>query len=571
MQAFLTHFYGQIVGIHVGPHSYTLPLGELMEGLREGYRVLNSPASRQMLKYSIIGSGDAMIHDNTVHNAFFFDYEIAKGWPVLGGIKNVTIANGSECGTGQGSSPYDLFINYDGKMKNWDWDWPIFLLSPLSVTTYYPQITFAHLPGSTNLQLKVIVNALPNQSVQRIYYGKMYIKKKIWFISKNINLFENQINSRASYLPLDSSPGGIMDIAESSNGKLPFDIRISKYTFTPTYSTLDIGGGSQPITFADVFKSYSPSSPPGPPKNVRAANFFTNPTEGGISNEYHGQYTKRNGTWLFQEMVGQAAFFSCSYACGVSTTSISGPNTVCNSNAIFALNNPPGGTIVWTPSSNITEVSGQGTLSYTVKRNTSGNGSIGVSFSGVCGNTNSITKSVRVGGFSSSDYPIFSTTPVCRNSHAYYNTNDLLGATNYFWTWPTNWTYYSGQGSRYLDVITPSTSGSGGVSLRVANACDAGGSPSVYITTVSSCGSYSLTMSPNPTSSVLTVEIIEEETSLERVLEDIKLLDNMGTEIKSWRGSARKAEIDVSGLKQGYYFVKVLMGSQVSTTRILIE
>jgi hypothetical protein len=45
----------------------------------------------------------------------------------------------------------------------------------------------------------------------------------------------------------------------------------------------------------------------------------------------------------------------------------SGPSFVCNTSTPFNLNNPPPGTISWSKSNNITDVSGQGSTEYKVK------------------------------------------------------------------------------------------------------------------------------------------------------------------------------------------------------------
>ena len=120
-----------------------------------------------------------------------------------------------------------------------------------------------------------IANALPNQTSQRIYKGKLYIKRKILgIININIILSDLSMNSSPSFLPLDNSVGGVYDIDEWAPGvNLPF--KIKRFAFIPTFSSLDIGGGTQAITYSDVTRQYSPSSPPDPPKNVRANNFVT--------------------------------------------------------------------------------------------------------------------------------------------------------------------------------------------------------------------------------------------------------------------------------------------------------
>ncbi|MDD2550834.1 MAG: hypothetical protein PHD00_12165, partial [Bacteroidales bacterium] len=85
----------------------------------------------------------------------------------------------------------------------------------------------------------------------------------------------------------------------------------------------------------------------------------------------------------------------------VITNTISGPTTVCSSNATFTLNNLPNGyTVTWTRSSNLAYVSGQGTASYTVRAaNTTVNGPgwVQATVSGLCGDVELPPYSVYVG------------------------------------------------------------------------------------------------------------------------------------------------------------------------------
>jgi hypothetical protein len=64
------------------------------------YRLLNEPASKQMLTYSIAGKGKDLVHDNFIHDTFYDKYS-TLGWPQLAGIRTAAVASGAECGTQQ--------------------------------------------------------------------------------------------------------------------------------------------------------------------------------------------------------------------------------------------------------------------------------------------------------------------------------------------------------------------------------------------------------------------------------------------------------------------------------------
>lgn len=143
----------------------------------------------------------------------------------------MVIANGSECGEDQGFAPYAEFVNVNQSLlKTLPW-WGTLLgniFSPYLFFNNYPQVTIGSpLTTRTDIKGKFIVNALPDQASQRVYYGEIYVRKKIlWTINVNITLFSKGYNSDPSYLPLDNSGGGVRDIQdiESVEGQIKMKI-----------------------------------------------------------------------------------------------------------------------------------------------------------------------------------------------------------------------------------------------------------------------------------------------------------------------------------------------------------
>jgi hypothetical protein len=267
------------------------------------------------------------------------------------------------------------------------------------------------------------------------------------------------------------------------------------------------------------------------------------------------------GHYSIQVSDGCYTFLNTAYA-------ISGPNTICSSNATFNIANAPAGsTVTWNKSTNITYVSGQSTPSYIVKMGTKGNGFVTATVSTTaCGSVPQLQKNVRVGGYLNTDYPITGPSNACKNQYLFYSTNSLPGATNYVWAWPSSWQYVYGQGTNGIDVKTTAYSTTGMMSVRVANICDAGGSPAVKYTNVGSCGSFSMSTYPNPAVDELIIEteMIEPETATERLSKNsvknfsIKLRDSHGDLQKKQSTRTGKIVLSVADLKEGIYYIEIV-------------
>jgi hypothetical protein len=398
-QALVTHLAG--IGVSVGllNVSVGVTLGGISPELGRNYKVLNSPAARQMLRYSISGAGQSIAIDNTRHEVFMNEYA-SMGYPELGGIRNIVLANGSECGETQGYAPYAEFVNYHGKFRTdlWAYLGSVVLFGADPSWFVLPALT-----SRTDLKAQFVLNALPNQTDQRIYKGHVYVKKSILWgaITKTVTIFDKSFYSQLSCLPLDNNGGGYQGLNQED---VPVPLINKKFSFIPTFSALDIGSGHEPIITADVSRPYSPAFPPPAPKNIEADNFFVNPTEGNISNEAHVQITLRNGRWLFQEIVGEPQVFSCSPLC-VNTpieNVISGPSLVCNSTAQFTISNTaPQYQTTWqvVPGELFTSSSGLGqevNLQVLNPGGVGGNAVIQFTLQSGCGQTN-IEKSFNVG------------------------------------------------------------------------------------------------------------------------------------------------------------------------------
>lgn len=572
-------------GIYFSPGSFTL--GNLKPKIGRLSILFTTPAVKQMAKYRVYDlPGDfGFMYDNSTHDQFMSEYS-GLGYPV--NSRNIFISNGSECGVNQGFQPYAELMHVDSVLSLPGWvKFAAKILSPRALFTTYPQLSLLSLPGTKmDVKAEFILNTLPDQQQQRIYKGNIYVKKKILgLINLNITLSNRSLYSNSSFLPLDSAPGGVFDIDLLAKD-LPFVLLQKRFSFVPTYSALDISGGTQPINSSDLSRAYSPGSPPPFPKNVRVNNFLTGSkisTSPTFANENHVQITQRNGSWLFQEIQGTTAFSSCLYLCSGSTgATISGSSVVCGNNSNFVLNNVPvGATITWTNSTNLSYVSGQGTTSYFVSKNNSGTGYVSASVTTECGTFAVPQFNVHVGGYSSSDYPVTGPGSACRNENVYYNTNELPDAISHAWFWPSDWTYVSGQGTRYLALNTGNSSYGGAVGVRVSNACDAGGSPATMFTSVSSCGSYSaFAVYPNPGADEITVSLDDFDSlgnkkakliKQKRNEFEVSLFDKSRTKMVTMSSKDETLSIPVRSLPEGFYYLNILHKEGILQRQILIK
>jgi pimeloyl-ACP methyl ester carboxylesterase len=256
--------------------------------------------------------------------------------------------------------------------------------------------------------------------------------------------------------------------------------------------------------------------------------------------------------------------------------------TMCTNNTTtFQILNPKSGqTFIWgTSQSNLVIASGQGTSSIQVQYTggtVSGSAYISCQSSASCYNinvSNFSLQSVHFGGYSSSDYPVSGPSSACNNTYVYFSTNTLPGATDYAWFWPaSDWTYISGNHTPNLALRTGTASGPVGV--RVANACDAGGSPGMKYVQVNNCGFY-FTVSPNPSKGNVTVstesQTLSETSNGQDKIYQIKIIDQLGIIKKqfSYSGGITITNINLSNLAVGIYTLQAYNGTIWSSQQIV--
>jgi hypothetical protein len=254
---------------------------------------------------------------------------------------------------------------------------------------------------------------------------------------------------------------------------------------------------------------------------------------------------------------------------------MSGPELVCANNSSFQLNFvQSGASITWSHSSNLNAISGQGTATFTVAGNSIGPGFVRADVTHG-GSSYFQQRNFWVGAYGSSNYPVTGPSSACSNTMVFYSTNTLVGATNITWSWPPDWTFVSGQGTTNLALITGSTSGP--VLVRVDNVCGPAGSPGMQFTQVNYCGGFAMQVSPNPASDILTVSLVDSESSSEFTQKiddggvDIKLYNSSMKEVVSCKSLSRSTELIVSHLPEGKYYVNAAYKSSKIQKQIQIK
>lgn len=186
-----------------------------------------------------------------------------------------------------------------------------------------------------------------------------------------------------------------------------------------------------------------------------------------------------------------------------------------------------------------------------------------------CGGPFTVSKTVRTGGYGSGDYPVSGSSSGSCGSYVYFYTNQLLGATSYTWFYPGNWSA-SGQGTYSLSLFIPSGASSGNyqVGVRVANACDAGGSYAIKNFYVSCYYFGVYTVSPNPASSDITIATSSSAAKFTTKYKDqtgisqINVYDQYGHLLKKEKfGDQNQVTVKVNSLSAGVYIIEIISGN----------
>lgn len=555
--------FSNIINIFGGNTSVNTPITPL-----QAFSIADVPAARQM-QYTWVGNNYQI--NNTIHNIWQNEYT-QMGYPQgysTQPIRNIAIANGSECGIPQidrgnilsyiKDAGRDTFLsNYIGIM---DAIYGSILIRPDIVLV-------ALLPGKSywqiNFQSKYMTTLNQNKN---IYHGSIKYKKKIlWFIPVSITITNLNKNQPYSVLPYDIYGGGWQSPPASS---IPLSsITTNRFSFVPTASALDIGKGIVSLNDSDYRSPYVGGSPPSAPKNTLFDNFVThfNRFDTNDNNSFHISFNRRNGNWLTSELnTNNTPLISdCSDFC--SNSNIIGNNDFCSSSTYsLSSNNTP----IWNISngSNIANMTLSGN-SVTLNRIGSNNGIITLTAtinSFDCGNI-TLSKQIAVGTQISVD-DIDGALAIDGEQEILVETTDGLG--NDF-QWKVNGVTVNDNGNDWVRIYFsdyPCINNIIVLSMRKNGIC--GWSNWVSLD-YSECEDDYFKFSSNPmkfgdASNKVLIVNNKNSNNVQVELFTISIFNKYGREIYS--NKTRNLEFDISHLAKGFYIVK----TQNSTGNILTK
>lgn len=578
----------------------------------------DQPASRQLLLNRI----DLNYNLANVTNQQFLQ-ELRTNWAYPANIRSIAISNGNECAIGQEFGPgSSLLYHYRSTKTRFIGDL-IFMatgfgLNALGVT---PLITIPLIiPGSNKFELTLDIKALANGGGNQVYYGNIKLTKKVlWLVPVSINIANKTYNAPSGLLPFDTYPGGFYTVtlanqpgAASQDWMFTYNNSFfiqRRFTFIPTTSALDIGGGNTNLTNAEYTARYIGAQPPAPPFQTPFQNFttafnmdgspwiFANNTFQNLNNEPHERFFQRNANWLAAEMAinnPQPQVTNCSAFC--TNGNITGNTTICNQQVLTA---PFGAGVNYNWS--VTDpqllglVASGNTVTVTRNGMASGNTTLTVVMTGACGNV-SLSVPIVVGtpspylggtfndGGSGVNQPLESTYNEVYNTTVYIT---LSGTSNQF-TWDgfyssgnVYWYHPVNNNGLIINFGPPPTYYGDyvGFSIHSTNVCGTATEP-LFFYYVGPSQYYRV--APNPVSSTFTVSQIDvkrqstvksSKKEINKDLLKVQIVDKMGNVVmeRKFPTNTKSATIDATRLKSDIYTVRLFMQDKVELHKILVQ
>lgn len=255
---------------------------------------------------------------------------------------------------------------------------------------------------------------------------------------------------------------------------------------------------------------------------------------------------------------------------------ISGADIVCSSGTTYSVVNPPSGsTVSWTCTSinNNLAINPTTGLAYATN-STPGQGTISAVIHASYGDITLPAKTVWVGG------PVISAisgpTSTPNNQWATYTAqlqSALSAPTAYNWILnPLNGNSVYNYGST-CDIAFYN-SGSYQLVVQAKNTCTGSGYGPYYVTGIYVYDSYRLSISPNPTTTAATIELVN--TSTEKAAKETEWELEVYDAMQSIKAKVQKIKdnkqiLSTMGWKEGVYIVRAIIGKDIITGKLVVK
>jgi hypothetical protein len=266
--------------------------------------------------------------------------------------------------------------------------------------------------------------------------------------------------------------------------------------------------------------------------------------------------------------------------------SISGPSLVCSSGASFSVDNlPPGATISWDQSSNISRSSSQGSNPCTFVSSGSGTGWIEATISTGCGDIILPRKEITVNPDIIGRYAqgttwkdLYTVNFITSGTTTVVSVDSEGSSAPFNWqllpeSSVVNWgSYYPDNSVIGFDIISGNQAS---FSVSTTNACGNTVSKQYYF--VVSGGGYYMSISPNPSTFETTISIEStsvETASLDAATEewDLEVYDQSQTlKAKKTKLKGKETDLNTSNWKEGVYVVRAKYKGEVLTEKLVVK
>jgi hypothetical protein len=332
------HVLNELITTPIGDITVAIASGELP--INEARQLIDRPAVKQLL----INWVDANYNiNNDAHKAWQNELK-AMGYPQQ--TRNIALSNGSHCASPYGIAPgQNLFRLHGAGSTNPVGDILSFI-SPLlgggvgALFGDVPATLLGFLPGKSTLKIDFRAWSIPGVNANTIYRGWIqYEKKNLWIIPITRTITDRSFSWESEKMEWSNYPGGAMPFIETvdqfedikSNVFVNYNLNLEleyELNFIPVTSALDVGGNNLELTEEDHYRPYIMGEELPQQLAIPFDNFTTTYEVSG-GNAAHISFNRANGDWLANELKETAMVLNCNFLCS-NVNQIEGSETLCD-------------------------------------------------------------------------------------------------------------------------------------------------------------------------------------------------------------------------------------------------